>query len=88
MDLNQIREILDGEEGKLIIIEQGKQPLVIASLDEYKKGRGGSQKNLGLPLAAQAGQGLPVEHRFITAESRVLPKELADEPLKIEDLPV
>ncbi len=76
MDLNQIREILREDGGKLIIIEEGREPLVIVSLDEYRKRISGAE-----------GISYTSKQRFVTAESAI-PKEFEEDELKIEDLPV
>jgi PHD/YefM family antitoxin component YafN of YafNO toxin-antitoxin module len=37
MDLNEIKEIIETDGGKLIIIEQGRPIMVVCSFEEYKK---------------------------------------------------
>lgn len=75
MDFKELRELIETEGGKIILLEEGKAPLVVATLEEYKKAKYSSQPpiNFGAQFAADVPQ---------------LPKELAEEPLKIDDLPV
>ena len=37
MDINEIREIIESDGGKFIIVENGKPIMVIVSFEEYKK---------------------------------------------------
>ncbi|MBI2625328.1 MAG: hypothetical protein HYW70_03270 [Candidatus Nealsonbacteria bacterium] len=36
MDLNEIKDIIEVDGGKIIIVENGKPTLVVAGFDEYK----------------------------------------------------
>ncbi len=76
MDLNEIRQFIEEEGGKFIIVENGKPVMVISSFEEYKKRlitpQNNPAKKASLPLRSK----------------RTLPKELQEEELKIEDLPL
>lgn len=80
MDLNEIKNIIEEEKGKFIVVENGKPILVITSFEEYKNQKGGF-KDQRLPL-----QETPASIDF-SEDEKQLPKELAEDPLKIEDLP-
>lgn len=73
MDLTQLRDIIETEGGKILIVEEGKPPLVVLTLEDYRKTKAFQPRmTFGAQFAAEAA----------------LPKELEEEPLKIEDLPV
>lgn len=76
MDFTQLRTILETEGGKVIIIEEGKAPLLITTVEDYAK-----------KLKEKAPQ-MVFEPQLPSTRNSVLPKELEEEPLKIEDLPV
>ncbi|RLC35337.1 MAG: hypothetical protein DRZ76_00340 [Candidatus Nealsonbacteria bacterium] len=75
MDLNEIRQFIEEEGGKFIIVEDGKPVMVVVSFEEYKK-RIIEKKN----SPGKKAQSSP-------ASRQVLPKELQEEELKVEDLP-
>jgi prevent-host-death family protein len=81
MDLNEIKEIMESEGGKFIIVENGKPVMVVTSFEEYKKrikaycSHAVQQTN---PSSKK-----PTVHTY----NNLLPKELQEEELKIEDLP-
>ncbi|MDO8551330.1 MAG: hypothetical protein Q7S03_01455 [bacterium] len=70
MDLNEIKNLIEIDGGKFIIVENGKPTIVVTSFEEYKK------KLIGRRPAVHA------------QEQKPLPKELQEEDLKIEDLPL
>ena len=74
MNLDDLRQLIDQEGGKIVGVESGKPILVVTSFDEYKK-----RFKISYPQLSLAGNDQRTE---------ILPRELADEPLKIEDLPV
>jgi PHD/YefM family antitoxin component YafN of YafNO toxin-antitoxin module len=76
MNLEEIKEIIEKDGGKFIIVENGQPIMVILSFDDYKN-RLGTQKTL-----------LPKETKPQKEVQRALPKELEDEELKIDDLPL
>jgi hypothetical protein len=69
MDFEEIKKLIETEQGKIIFVENGKPILVAASFEDYKKRPGEKRNNSG------------------KKETKPFPKELADEELKIEDLP-
>ena len=75
MTLDEIKKMVENEGGKIIIIEGGKPVLVIASFEEYKN-KLKSNWNYSPRLSGELNL------------KRDIPKELDDEDLKIEDLPV
>ena len=86
MNLNDLRGIIEEEGGKWIIVEDGKPVLVIVPFREYLKN--GRKMNPSLPLDFV---GYKPEQKNALNEARMvinMPHELAEEPLKIEDLPV
>jgi len=40
MDLNEIKKIIEEDDGKIIIVENGEPVMVVTSYAEYKKGKG------------------------------------------------
>lgn len=82
MDLREIKEIIKADGGKFIIIEDDKPAFVIMSFEDFKK-RLQMKEN-----AATRGEIREVrEAREEKESNREIPKELEDEPLKIEDIP-
>lgn len=73
MNLDDLRNLIEAEGGKILVVEDGKPILVVSSFEEYKK-RANTMPAL---FASQSQQSV-----------KELPKELEEEPLKIEDLPV
>ena len=71
MDLNEIKQIIEIDGWKFIIVENGKPVMVITSFEEYKRRLIGKKEPKTLPAGRQA-----------------IPKELQEEELKLEDLPL
>ena len=46
MDLNEIKNLIEIDGGKFIIVENGKPAMVIVSFEEYKKKLTGKKNNL------------------------------------------
>ncbi|MFH1657117.1 MAG: hypothetical protein ABH919_01505 [bacterium] len=69
MDFNEIKNILNSGENKIVVIENGKPVMVIIKFNDYKK-KFGNQ-----------------EPEKKEEEDNNLPEELAEEPLKLDDLP-
>jgi len=77
MDLKEIKEIIESEGGKFIIVENDKPAFVIMSFEDFKK-----------RSVKKEGQVEEKKESFIPQEIvNEIPKELEDEPLKIEDIP-
>ena len=76
MDLNEIKNLIEIDGGKFIIIENGKAEIVIMSFDEYKKRL--------TPSFAPSTSLRATEGR----EKKPIPKELESEELRLEDLPL
>ena len=79
MDLNQIKEIIKADKGKLIIMEDGKPVLVIMDFADYAQSinKNLSRENFSAPASS-------VQEAKVQNE---IPPGLKEEPLKIEDLP-
>lgn len=73
MDINEIKNLIEIDGGKFIIVEDGKPSMVVISFDDYKQKL--IEKKI---IPAKKEQRLP----------QALPKELESEPLKLEDLPL
>lgn len=79
MDLNEIREIIEQDGGKFIIVENGKPALVIMGFDEYKR----KISVLGVKkINSTAISEIPEEEN-----QSVTPSEQNDE-VNIDDLPL
>ena len=76
MDLNEIRKFIEEDGGKFIILENGKPVMVITSFEDYKKRVKIVKRNNS-----------NTEPIVQTQEEKSMPRELEEEPLKIEDLP-
>lgn len=72
MDLSEIKNLIEIDGGKFIIVENGKPAMVVMGFEDYKKQLTEKKNN-------QAG---------FRKEERPAPKELESEPLKLEDLPL
>lgn len=72
MDLNEIKNLIETDGGKFIIVEDGKPTVVIISFEEYKKRLIEKKAN-------------PV---IIQKEQKIIPKELESGELRLEDLPL
>ncbi|MBI2041901.1 MAG: hypothetical protein HYT20_02705 [Candidatus Nealsonbacteria bacterium] len=72
MDLNEIKNLIEIDGGKFIIVENGKPEMVVTSFEDYKK-----------RLIEKK-----INPAVIKKEQRIVPKELESEPLKLEDLPL
>lgn len=89
MDLNEIYNLIQAEGGKFIIVENGKPILVVTSFDDYQKRYNkNNESNLAGVDKYQSDQ----QQKVVFAPQKdlpmQLPKELEEEPLKIEDLPI
>ena len=74
MDLNEIKEIIENDGGKFIIVENGNPVMVITSFEDYKK-------RLRAKKISDSGE----TNKKNTKEP--LSEELEEDGLKIEDLP-
>ncbi len=89
MDLNEIKNLIERDKGKFIIIENEKPTLVIMDFESYK--RCIKIKNSNPFIEEEGSDDLKSRNTPNTKEisiQRELPEELKEEPLKIEDLPV
>lgn len=73
MDLNEIKQIIEIDGGKFIIVENGKPVMVATSFEDYKKRLIGKKADFAA---------VPKK------EEKPIPKELESEDLKLEDLPL
>lgn len=80
MDLNEIREIIEIDGGKFIVVENGKPVMVVTSFDDYKQRIKGKKTT---PVSTTVS----FPEKVVAEKKARIPKELEDEPLKIEDLP-
>lgn len=79
MNFNDLQDIIEEDGGKWIIVENGKPVFVIMPFGDYVKN------------VKKSNPTLPFEQKFAVNPDKNLmnmPRELAEEPLKIEDLPV
>ena len=74
MDLNEIKNLIEIDGGKFIIIEDGKPAMVVISFEDYKKRL--MEKKTAAPSV------------IIRKEQKAIPKELESEELRLEDLPL
>ena len=72
MDLNEIKNLIEIDGGKFIIVENGRPVMVVIGFEEYKKTL--IEKRIN-PAASKKDQ-------------KLMPKEFASEELKLEDLPL
>ncbi len=72
MELDEIKNLIEKDKGRLIIVENGKPELAVLKFEDYKKILDKSN-NLGEIKKDQ--------------DNEQLPEGLKNEPLKIEDLP-
>ncbi|MBI2450496.1 MAG: hypothetical protein HYV47_03100 [Candidatus Nealsonbacteria bacterium] len=72
MDINEIKNLIEIDGGKFIIVENGKPTMVVTSFEDYKKKLVEKRNN---PVSAKR-------------EEKPIPKELESEPLRLEDLPL
>ncbi len=75
MNISEIRQLIENEKGKIIIIEDGKPVMVIMSFEEY----------LEKVQKEKSGKLFPSPHN--EEEEQKVPAELEEEDLKVEDLP-
>ena len=73
MDINEIKNLIEIDGGKFIIVENGKPVMVVISFEDYKNRL--IEKKVSPAIIKK-------EHR------QVMPKELESDPLKLEDLPL
>ena len=89
MDINEIKNLIEIDGGKFIIVENGKPIMVVVGFDDYKnkiienKTNQPAAKKEQKPLYAD-----PLRRSFSEASKQEMPKELESEPLKLEDLPL
>ena len=82
MDLDEIKEIIEIDGGKFIIVENGRPIMVVTSFENYKNN-----------LKLKRSQSLNIREESFKSVSpkketpKGMPKELEDEELKIENLP-
>ena len=92
MDLNEIREIIEQDGGKFIIVENGKPVLVIMGFNEYKGKI--SVQGACLPEGQGSASGGKKLDNSITTESipeeGIQPEELPkqNDEVDIDDLPL
>ena len=72
MDFEEIKKLIEEDGGKFIIVENDKPSIVITSFEDYKKNLVPKKRLI---------------QETIQPEKKPLPKELAQDELKIEDLP-
>jgi len=85
MDLNEIKEIIKADGGKFIIVENDRPEFVIMSFDDFKKS---VQKKREVPTNnSNPAVAERKETYSIPENTNQIPKELEDEPLRIEDIP-
>jgi len=72
MTFDDIKKLIDEENAKVIIVENGKPFFVITTITEYER------------LKSRKGQ---ASQKDIEDKNEILIKEFEDEPLKIDDLP-
>ena len=82
MNLDEIREIIEIDGGKFIIVENGRPVIVVTSFENYKN-------NLKLKKIKSLNTSEEsLKSIFPKKEtSKGMPKELEEEELKIENLP-
>ena len=56
MDLNEIRQFIEEEGGKFIIVEDGKPVMVITSFEEYKKKKINPEKKTKKPVSPESDE--------------------------------
>ena len=56
MDLNEIRQFIEEEGGKFIIVEDGKPVMVITSFEEYKKKEINPEKKTKKPVSPESDE--------------------------------
>lgn len=81
MDLNEIKEIIEADGGKFIIVEEGRPTLMVMSFEDYKKNlEGRGQKEL---LKKETKKTEAPKKESKSPASPPLPEE----ELTVEDLP-
>lgn len=79
MNLNEIKDIIEKDGGKIIIVENDKPTMVVMSFDEYKKNPG--QKHN--PASSNSPSKPEAEQKFMQEIRDEEPEELT-----IDDLPL
>jgi len=74
MNISEIRQLIENEKGKIIIIEDGEPVMVVMSFEEY------------LERVQKEKSGKLFSSHNEEKEQKV-PAELEEEDLKVEDLP-
>ena len=54
MDLNEIRQFIEAEGGKFIIVENGRPVMVITSFEDYKKKKLSPEKKTKKPVPPES----------------------------------
>jgi len=70
MDFEEIKQLIEADGGKFIIVENGEPVMVVTSFEEYKE------------RVLEKRESRPKKER------KLVPQELKEEELKIEDLPL
>ncbi|HZX49627.1 MAG TPA: hypothetical protein VFE94_00555 [Candidatus Paceibacterota bacterium] len=90
MDLNEIKELIQKDGGKIIIVENDKPQVVVMSFEEYKA-NGRRTASSGPPPAPRPQP----EQPFDAAQGKPAPVQMSPEPprpqngeLSIDDLPL
>ena len=56
MDLNEIRQFIEQDGGKFIIVENGKPVMVITSFEEYKEKKATPEKKTKKPVSPESDE--------------------------------
>lgn len=80
MDFQELKDIIQRDGGKIIIVENDKPQLVVMSFEEYKKKRSQGPP----PLEATASQSRSVQKN----DDLAVVQEREREELTIDDLPI
>jgi len=86
MDLNEIREIIENDGGKFIIVENGKPVLVILGFKEYKERI--KKENLTKIENTSFNSSLEPQAELEIKGSDPVPSDFADDDVNIDDLPL
>lgn len=85
MDLNELKEIIENEGGKIVIVEDGTPRMVIMAFEEWQKKRGGAWRSgQSAPrIRAEQPRASESEPQPMVGEDRAAGGELT-----IDDLPL
>lgn len=73
MDFDEFKKLIDNENTKILIIENGNPSYVVMTFQEYEKNKNVQQQ---------------LKFKEVENKEKILIKEFEAEPLKIEDLPL